>query len=330
MGENREDPNYKKVYQDGYQKGIQDGYKKGYQDGYRDGYKKGIRDGIMITGGLVCCALFTSGLILKNYVGQQFESFFYSNKTDLSTRQRFLNLEKDLNISTEFVNLNNGSAISYLYKPKADPVLPDENRVVIIVGGLPGIDPHWTELIKNINNRASILIVHPAGYEPSTGQKNNRSVQSSIAEAIPKILNIKSLNKKHLVIIGESAGANALNQLLKVYGFDLVYLIKPMISPGLSLQFVTKDANSKLLSDIYNFAVVDNGPLLNDPTGLQSRHFIVSIGSKDALVNPDDQIAMVKRLQSQPEIKVKVIIDPKANHYDFDPQQVTNFILNEK
>ena len=103
--------------------------------------------------------------------------------------------------------------------------------------------------------------------------------------------------------------------------------MKPMISPELSVNTTFSERGPGSLPWLYNLTVTPTPPLLADARNLKAKEVVVSIGLRDKQVSPADQLAMVERLRAQSKAQVFAVVNPKGDHYTFDPSQVSWWIL---
>jgi predicted esterase len=248
----------------------------------------------------------------------QLERDFHANKSDKSTQLRWEEFLINLDVKTRVCKLN-FCDVGYVYIPQSK--FTKDRKVIFICPGLPGVSPLWSKFVKEIRDISDVVLIHPAGYYPSTGHKTTNEIHQSIISAIPEIISKHALQDHSLILLGESMGGNVMANASTIVPCDMLILQKPMPSVAQAVGYNTSKENPEdtLTYKIFNYMGL---PRLEDVLPkTQAKEVLMLIGSKDEVVSPTHQEQAFKAL-SIVHHNCELIKDPKGDHYSMDIDKV--------
>ena len=222
-------------------------------------------------------------------VKEKLEIDFYANKTQVLTSDRFKSYLDKTQTKEEFVS-HNGKKIAYSIMQLNNE---KKNTTIFIVGGLPGIDIHWADFTNEVKSQANVIVLHPSGYQPSEGIRTTSNIIDSTHVAYRAIMDRYELWNTRKVFIGESMGGNVIAHLSQSFDSEILILHHPMPSvqqaAGYNIVKLDGKKEDTIPYIIYDF--IGNPKLENMLPKTKSKNGFMTIGEKDTITDPKDQLA---------------------------------------
>jgi predicted esterase len=248
----------------------------------------------------------------------QLEKDFHANKSDQSTRDRWQEFLILMDVKSNSLDLE-FCKVGYVYIPQSK--FTTNKNVIFICPGLPGVSKLWSAFAKELRSIADIVLIHPAGYYPSTGHKTTNEIHQSIISSIPKLISKLKLEDHKLILLGESMGGNVMANASTLIPCDLLVLQKPMPSVAQAVGYNTSKENPEdtLTYKIFNYMGL---PKLEDVLPkTQAKQVLMLIGGRDEVVSPIHQEQAFNAL-SIVHHDSQLIKDAKGDHYSMDIESV--------